>query len=170
VTASKMFELGIFTGRDLKSKTREFLQTHFKNSGVHYYKVVRGLYQSEVKPDRIQKSVASEYTFSKNLTSEIYMMERLKSIASDLESRLKKSDLAGKTVTLKIKYSDFSIQTRSKTLSYYIRSSHELLAVTEELLYQEKINESVRLLGISVSNLNNDLENKVMEVQLKFEF
>lgn len=170
VTAAKMFELGIFTGRDLKRKSREFLQTHFKNSGVHYYKVVRGLYQSDVKPDRIQKSVAAEYTFSKNLTSEIYMMERLKSIASDLESRLKKSDLAGKTVTLKIKYSDFSIQTRSKTLSYYIRSSHELLTVTEELLYQEKINESVRLLGISVSNLNNDLENKVMEVQLKFEF
>ena len=170
VTAAKMFELGIFTGRDLKSKSLEFLHTHFKNSGVHYYNVVRGLYQSEVKPDRIQKSVASEYTFSKNLTSEIYMMERLKSIASDLESRLKKSDLAGKTVTLKIKYSDFSIQTRSKTLSYYIRSSNELLKVTEELLYQEKINESVRLLGISVSNLNNDLENKVMEVQLKFEF
>lgn len=170
VTATKMFELGIFTGRDLKSKSPEFLQTHFKNSGFHYHQMVRGLYQSDVKPDRIQKSVASEYTFTKNLTSEIYMMERLKSIASDLESRLKKSDLAGKTVTLKIKYSDFSIQTRSKTLPFFIRSSKELLAVAEELLYQSKIKDSVRLLGISVSNLNNEVENKVIEVQLKFEF
>ena len=172
VTAAKMFLLGIFTGRDLKSKTLDFLVLHFKNSGEHYYKVVRGKHFSEVKPNRIQKSVAAEHTFSKNLTSEIYMMERLETIAEELERRLMNSKVAGKTITLKIKYSDFSLQTRSKTLPDFVKDKSVLLNTVRELLFQEKVKESVRLLGISVSNLNNsDTKNgKVMDVQLKFEF
>lgn len=172
VTASKMFQLGIFTGRDLKSKSLDFLTTHFKNSGDHYYRVVRGKHFSEVKPNRIQKSVAAEHTFTKNLTSEIFMMERLESIAEDLENRLSRSKVAGKTITLKIKYSDFSLQTRSKTLPEFVKDKTLLLATVKELLFQEKVKESVRLLGISVSNLDNvSKENeKVMDVQLKFDF
>ncbi|MEL4455584.1 DNA polymerase IV [Lutimonas vermicola] len=172
VTAAKMFKLGIFTGRDLKSKSLDFLTEHFKNSGEHYFKVVRGEHFSEVKPNRIQKSVAAEHTFRKNLTSEIFMMERLETIAEELENRLIRSKIAGKTITLKIKYSDFSLQTRSKTLPHYVKDKSVLLNTVRELLYQEKIKESVRLLGISVSNLNNATDNdeKVMDVQLKFEF
>ncbi|MGB5322174.1 DNA polymerase IV [Lutimonas sp.] len=172
VTASKMFQFGIFTGRDLKSKSLDFLTTHFKNSGDHYYNVVRGKHFSEVKPNRIQKSVAAEHTFSKNLTSEIFMMERLEAIAEELQNRLMRSKVAGKTITLKIKYSDFSLQTRSKTLPVFVKDKNILLSTVKELLYQEKVKESVRLLGISVSNLNNaSKENeKVMDVQLKFEF
>ena len=124
VTASKMFQFGIFTGRDLKSKSLDFLTTHFKNSGDHYYNVVRGKHFSEVKPNRIQKSVAAEHTFSKNLTSEIFMMERLEAIAEELQNRLIRSKVAGKTITLKIKYSDFSIQTRSKTLPVFVKDKN----------------------------------------------
>lgn len=172
VTAGKMYQLGIFTGRDLKAKSLDFLKNHFKNSGDHYYKVVRGNHFSEVKPNRIQKSVAAEHTFSQNLTSEVYMMERLEAIAEELQSRLERSKVAGKTITLKIKYSDFSVQTRSKTLSLYIKDKNILLATVKELLFQEKVKESVRLLGISVSNLNNKspIEQKVIDVQLQFEF
>jgi len=172
VTASKMFQLGIFTGRDLKSKSLDFLTTHFKNSGNHYYKIVRGEHFSDVKPNRIQKSVAAEHTFSKNLTSEIFMMERLKAIAEELQNRLLRSKVAGKTITLKIKYSDFSIQTRSKTLPVFVKDKNILLSTVKELLFQEKVKESVRLLGISVSNLNNKSQQneKVIDVQLKFEF
>lgn len=172
VTAAKMFQLGIFTGKDLKSRSKEFLTDHFKSSGDHYYRIVRGLHQSEVKPNRIQKSVAAEHTFTKNLTSEVYMMERLENIAAELENRLSRSNVAGKTVTLKIKYSDFSQQTRSKTLPYFIKDKDILQEIVKDLLYQEKIKESVRLLGISVSNLNNQTKKKekVMDVQLKFEF
>ena len=172
VTAQKMYRLGIFTGSDLKKQDLEFLMTHFKSSGEHYYNVVRGLHFSEVKPNRIQKSVAAEHTFTKNLTSEIFMMERLETIAIELENRLKKSSVAGKTITLKIKYSDFSLQTRSKTLAVFVRNKDLLLETVKELLYQEKVKDSVRLLGISVSNLNNvskEVE-KVIDVQLKFEF
>lgn len=172
VTASKMFQLGIFTGRDLKGKPLDFLITHFKKSGEHYYNVVRGNYFSEVRPNRIQKSVAAEHTFSKNLTSEIFMMERLESIAEELQNRLQRSKVAGKTITLKIKYSDFSVQTRSKKLPVFVKDKSILLSTVKELLYQEKVKESVRLLGISVSNLNNKLQQdeKVMDIQLKFQF
>lgn len=172
VTASKMFQLGIFTGRDLKRKSLDFLTTHFKNSGNHYYQVVRGEHFSDVKPNRIQKSVAAEHTFSKNLTSEIFMMERLEAIAEELQNRLMRSKVAGKTITLKIKYSDFSIQTRSKTLPVFVKDKDILLLTVKELLFQEKVKESVRLLGISVSNLNNksQQDEKVIDIQLKFEF
>ena len=84
------------------------------------------------------------------------MMERLEAIAEELENRLKRSKVAGKTITLKIKYSDFSLQTRSKTLPVFVKDKTMLLATVKELLFQEKVKESVRLLGISVSNLNND--------------
>jgi len=172
VTASKMYQLGIFEGKDLKEKSKDFLIKHFKNSGAHYYQLVRGLFQSEVKPNRIQKSVATEHTFNKNLTSEIFMMDRLEAIAEELESRLQKSKIAGKTITLKIKYSDFTLQTRSKTLPFFVKDKNILLETVKELLFQEKVKESVRLLGISVSNLNNtsDKDEKVMDIQLKFEF
>jgi len=172
VTATKMYQFGIFTGKDLKEKSLEFLTDNFKKSGAHYYQLVRGIYHSEVKPNRIQKSVAAEHTFAKNLTSEIYMLERLDKIAEELESRLLKSKIAGKTVTLKIKYSDFTLQTRSKTLQYFVKDKAILLATVKDLLFQEKIKNSVRLLGISVTNLNNhtQINEKVIDVQLKFEF
>jgi DNA polymerase IV len=172
VTAAKMFELGIFNGRDLKEKSLNFLIDNFKNSGSHYYDIVRGKYNSEVKPNRIQKSVAAEHTFTKNLTSEVYMLERLKKIAHELENRLQRTKIAGKTVTLKIKYSDFTVQTRSKTLDFFVKDQTILLNTVKELLYQSKVENSVRLLGISVSNLNNQTkkQEKVIDMQLKFEF
>lgn len=176
VTAEKMYMLGIFTGKDLKQKSLEYLSEKFGKSGAHYYNVVRGVHLSEVKPNRIRKSLGAERTFNENISSEIFMLERLENIAEEIERRLTKSKVAGKTVTLKIKYSDFSLQTRSKTISYYISSKELILEIAKELLYQEKMKNSVRLLGISLSNLNTDKnqktseEKKEVEVQLKFEF
>lgn len=169
VTTEKMYQLGIFTGADLKQKTLEFLEKHFGKSGAFYYSVVRGIHNSEVKSNRIAKSVAAEHTFDENLSSEIFMVERLETIATQLEKRLKRYDLAGKTVTLKIKYSDFTQQTRSKTLPYFISDKALLLETAKELLYQERLKESVRLLGISLNNLNTEVK-KTVVVQLKFDF
>ena len=172
VTAAKMYNLGIFKGNDLKEKSLEYLTEHFKKSGQHYYSIVRGIHHSKVKTDRIRKSIAAERTFMKNLTSEVFMLEKLDNIAEELERRLKNSKVSGKTVTLKIKYSDFTMQTRSKTLPYYITDKALLLETVKELLYQEKMQNSVRLLGISVTNLNTDTKKKekVIDVQLKLEF
>ncbi len=169
VTTEKMYQLGIFTGTDLKTKSLEFLEKHFGKSGAFYYKVVRGIHNSEVKSNRITKSVAAEHTFDVNLSSEIFMLEQLDKIAVSLERRLKKHNISGKTVTLKIKYSDFTQQTRSKTLPYFISDKSLIIETVEELLYQERMKDSVRLLGISLSNLNTE-EKKAVVVQLKFAF
>ena len=169
VTTEKMYQQGIFTGKDLKSKTLEYLELHFGKSGTHYYYIVRGIHNSEVKPNRITKSVAAEHTFDSNLTSEIFMEERLEQIASELSRRLLKHKISGKTVTLKIKYSDFSQQTRSKTLPYFISDKGLIFSTIKELLYQEKMKNSVRLLGISLSNLNTEIK-KTVVVQLKLDF
>ncbi len=169
VTADRMYHLGIFTGKDLKSKSQEFLEEHFSKSGLYYYNIVRGIHNSQVKPNRTTKSVAAEHTFNENLTSEIFMIEKLERIASELESRLKRHAISGKTITLKIKYSDFTTQTRSKTLPYFISDKGLILETAKELLFQERMKESVRLLGISLNNLNTEIK-KTVVVQLRFEF
>ena len=169
VTTEKMYQLGIFTGLDLRSKSLEFLEKHFGKSGAFYYYVVRGIHNSEVKSNRIAKSVAAEHTFDENLSSEIFMIEKLETIAMALEKRLRRYNVSGKTVTLKIKYSDFNIQTRSKTLPYFIADKSLLVETAKELLYQERMKDSVRLLGISLSNLNTN-EKRTVAVQLKFDF
>ena len=172
VTAARMYNMGIFTGNDLKEKSEDFLIEHFNKAGGHYYNIVRGIQHSDVKTDRIQKSVATEHTFITNLTSEVYMLEKLDRIAGELEKRLKKSKILGKTVTLKIKYSDFSLQTRSKTMQFFFNDKDSLLRIAKELLYQEKLHNSVRLLGISLTNLNTNLKQKeeTFNVQLKLDF
>lgn len=178
VTAEKMYQLGIFTGKDLKSKTFEYLDENFGKSGRYYYYIVRGIHNSEVKPNRTRKSLAAERTFNENLSSEIFMLEKLDKIAKEVSRRLEKSKVAGKTVTLKIKYSDFTLQTRSKTLPYFVSDKSIILETSKDLLYQEKMNNSVRLLGISMSNLNTEKTKvrlkteptKTVSVQLKFEF
>ena len=174
VTAEKMYQKGIFTGKDLKRKTLEYLDEHFGKSGRYYYYIVRGIHNSEVKPHRIRKSLAAERTFYDNLTSEVFMLEKLEHIAEEVAKRLNKSKVAGKTITLKIKYSDFTLQTRSKTLPYYVSDKDIILDTAKNLLYQDTLKESVRLLGISLSNLNTETkkkpEAKSVSVQLKFEF
>ena len=174
VTAAKMYNMGIFTGKDLKEKSHEFLVQNFGKSGAHYHNIVRGIHKSEVKPHRLRKSVAAEHTFSKNLTSEIFMLQKLEQIDTELEQRLLRSKVSGKTITLKIKYSDFKTQTRSKTVPYFVKDKSLLLETAKELLFKEKVHNSVRLLGISVTNLNTQTKKVEKEivatVQLKFAF
>ncbi|MFB9051883.1 DNA polymerase IV [Formosa undariae] len=175
VTAEKMYQLGIYTGTDLKLKSIDYLESHFGKSGAYYYHVVRGIHTSEVKPNRIRKSLAAERTFSENLSSEIFMLEKLVHISEEVSKRLKTNKVAGKTVTLKIKYSDFTLQTRSKSLHYFISDADLIMDTVKSLLIQEELTNSVRLLGISISNLNTDKtgkkpEDKSISMQLQFRF
>ena len=169
VTAAKMNNLGIFNGLDLKNKPLEELTKLFGKSGAYYYNIVRGIHHSTVKPNRIRKSIAAERTFSENISSEVFMLERLYKIAEELERRMIASETKGKTITLKIKYSDFTQQTRSKTVQNFIQKKDEIMQIVKELLYQEKFKNSVRLLGISFSNLDTAKKEPVW-VQLMLEF
>ena len=164
-----MYNLGLFIGNDLKKRTQEELVSLFGKSGTHYYNIVRGIHNSPVVPNRIRKSVASERTFNENISSETFMLERLDQIAEELERRMVKNEAKGKTITLKIKYSDFTQQTRSKTKADFMQYKSEFFPVVKELFFQDNLINSVRLLGISFGNLNTKKTAPVW-VQLKFEF
>ena len=175
VTTKKMYALGIYTGRDLKAKSLEFLAANFGKAGEYYYNAVRGVHLSPVKPTRIPKSMGAERTFSENLTSELFLEEKIKAVADELEKRIKRHKASGKTITLKIKYSDFAVQTRSKTLPYYISDKSMIVEHGKELLYQERLKNSVRLIGLTISNLNSEKKaappkEKNLEVQLQLLF
>ena len=172
VTAKKMNEIGIFYGRDLRKFERVQLIEHFGKTGNHYYKIIRSIQDSPVNPSRIRKSVGAERTFSKDIESEAFMLDELGSIADELERRMLKSKNKGRTVTVKLKYNDFTSQTRSKTIEDYISTKEEFFPVIEELIYQKTIEKSVRLLGISISNLymEDDGEKEEYNFQLKFDF
>ncbi|GIM50997.1 DNA polymerase IV 2 [Capnocytophaga cynodegmi] len=168
VTAEKMYLKGIFTGKDLREKSLEFLEMHFGNNGHYFYELARGIHRSEVKPYRVPKSLGTEHTYSKNITSEVYVEEKLVAIAEELSQRMQRKKLTGKTITLKIKYSDFSVNTRSKTLNQYIDNKEDILICVKELLYQQPLENSIRLLGISLSNFDNKKKKEIDKDKPKF--
>lgn len=169
VTANKMHEMHIFSGKDLKEKSLEELIRLFGKSGNYYYNVVRGHHKSEVKPHRIQKSVGVEETYFENLLDEQAVFKQLKIISKDLEERLGRKDITGKTLTLKIKYKDFSVYTRSKTQDVYYGDSENLFETARNLWQLRPYDKPVRLLGLSLSNLNTQ-KKKQISVQLKLPF
>ena len=170
VTAEKMYRKGWYTGADLRNQTLSTLEKHFGKSGQFFYNVVRGIHLSPVRPQRKPKSVGAERTFDENISSEVFMVSRLEDIASALGHRLLKTKVSGKTITLKIKYSDFVSQTRSKTVPYYTADIAVILETAKELLFQEKLKNSVRLLGISLSNFKEPSTKKKVEAQLRMAF
>ena len=172
VTAQKMYQKGIFTGADLRAKSLEELQTYFGNNGEYFYQIARGIHLSPVQPFRVRKSIGVEHTFETNITSELFLEEPIKQLCEEVALRLKEKKLLAKTVTLKLKYSDFKQQTRSRSIPKFIGNSTDIYAVVEELLYQEKLYESVRLVGVSLSHFNYPTpESKQPQwVQLRFDF
>lgn len=169
VTANKMHELHIFNGKDLKEKTQEQLTGWFGKAGIYYYNVVRGIHTSEVKPHRIQKSVAVEETYWENLLDEESVFKQLLAISKDLEGRLNRKEIKGKSLTLKIRYKDFSVFTRSKTQEVYYENAQDFYETAQKLWELRPFDKPVRLLGLSLSNLNTG-ETKQVSVQLRIPF
>jgi DNA polymerase-4 len=170
VTAEKMKMHGIFFGRDLKTFSEPYLTQHFGKSGRHFYNIVRGVQKSNVQPDRVRKSIAAERTFNKDIAQVDFLKEKLDHIIEELIRRTQKTKVSGRTVTLKIKYSDFKVQTRSKTVDEYLSDESALKAIVLSLLVQEPLRSSVRLLGVSLSNLDNKDVDESIEEQLEFKF
>lgn len=169
VTANKMHELHIFKGLHLKEKSLEELVRLFGKSGAYYYNVVRGIHHSEVKAHRIQKSVGVEETFWENLLDEEEVFKQLEIISEDLNKRLSTKEIKGKSLTLKIKYKDFTVYTRSTTQEEYFGNEKNLLETAKKLWELRPFDKPVRLLGLSLSNLNTQ-EKKQVSVQLKIPF
>lgn len=169
-TEKKMHAQGIYTGKDLQAWDEIELVRHFGKTGAWYYRIAQGLDDREVSPHRIAKSVGVEETFDRDLITLEEMEKELVALAEELEHRLKRADTAGKTVTLKLRYANFETITRSKTGKTYVRDASDLLHLAKaHLLQVGALGKKVRLLGITVSNLDNG-DNRLREIQLELPF
>ncbi len=156
-TAAKMNRLGIFTAVDLRAQSLEFLQEHFGKSGSHYYNISRRIDHRPVLANRARKSIGAENTFPRDLTSLKDMQAELEPLAEKVCRYCDATGVRGRTVTLKVKYADFQIITRSRSLAAPVADKAVLAAVTKELLAAlHPIPKGVRLLGVSLSSLYCD--------------
>jgi len=173
-TAEKMRGMGIFTGLDLKQKSEEFLTEHFGKAGSVYYLNARGIDHRIVNPNRIRKSVGTEHTFSEDTDVLDILQQKLEIVTQDLFRRIEKSKFEGKTVTLKIKYSDFQVISKSRTLPFYIDNFELLNQIALELLELISLDTKIRLVGLSIKNnepAKSEIpDRKSISIQLKLPF
>ncbi len=168
VTAAKMERLGIKTGGDLKKWSELDLIRRFGKSGRWYYRIARGDDQRRVRPDRIRKSVGAERTFSEDLHEREDLQERLNFVVDEVVRRLQHIQTRGRTITLKLKSKDFELSTRSRTLDSFTSSEKLIRQVATELLDSPYPEKPLRLIGVSLSNL--DTEKRTQGEQLSFAF
>lgn len=155
VTAQKMKNMGLHTGLDLKNLTEEDMRRHFGKVGKFYYLIVRGIDNREVQPHRETKSLAAEDTFPYDLTTIEEMEDELDKIARTVCNRLEHYQLKGRTITLKIKYSDFKQITRNQSFPAGLNDFETIGTTAKRLLIATGIEDvRIRLLGISLSNFN----------------
>jgi DNA polymerase-4 len=153
VTAEKMKNMGLHTGADLKKLSEGELTRHFGKAGRFYYNIVRGIDEREVEPNRETKSVGAEDTFAYDLTNIEEMYLELDKIAQIVYNRVIRHNLRGRTITLKIKYSDFRQITRNHSFAHPVDDLYIIRETARQLLAStEPEGDEVRLLGITLSN------------------
>jgi DNA polymerase-4 len=154
VTARKMERLGILTGADLRAWSLIQLQAHFGSSAEWYWRICRGIDEREVKPDRPYKSVSAERTFDEDLRDPARLAAELERIAGFAWNRVERAEVAGRTVTLKVKFGDFTIITRSKSFSALVPDEPAFAAAGQALLAAlHPLPKGIRLLGLGLHNL-----------------
>lgn len=156
VTEQKMHKHGIQTGADMRSWSESELSTIFGKLGGYYYRIARGIDDRPVRPNRIRKSIGKENTFAIDLTDLEDIREKLTGIAEQLSELLQKRAIIAKTLTLKVKYSDFTQITRAHSYGSCIQSAEQMMEVIPGLIEKTELGQRpCRLLGLSVSNLKN---------------
>lgn len=167
VTAKKMHELGLFTGLDLKKQREDDLVRWFGKSGHFFYRIVRGIDERPVTPNRLSKSVGIEDTFESDIGSIEQLNAVLQRLSRQLWTRMDRKEITGRTLTLKLKYADFVQLTRSITLDSSFDAEDKIYATAHSLLTKLTLSNKVRLLGISVSNFVDENEFPKTGVQLR---
>jgi DNA polymerase IV len=168
-TAAKMERLGIIVGEDLRAQSREFLDRHFGKAGGYYYHASRGIDHRPVNPNQERKSIGSETTFGTDLTSFDTCMAELRPLIASVARHCTKHHLTGRTVTLKLRTTDFKTVTRSRTLPHGVASAEEMEAVVSALLAPlcpPRI--GVRLLGVTLHNLDDGTAEVPPQAMLDF--
>jgi len=166
VTADKMHKLGVHKGSDLKKWDMVSLVRNFGKAGVFFYNIVRGIDDRQVEPSQERKTIGTELTYDKDLVTRFEIITELYKLEKELMERLEHVGTTGKTVTLKVKFSDFRQITRSKTLQGYIRDFDTFHKEVTGIRKSLKLEGSrIRLLGVSVSNLESE-NNEVYQLDL----
>ncbi len=156
-TAEKMLRLGIETGADLKARDLAFLQRQFGKSGPYFYWIARGIDQREVNPDRIRKSIGAEDTFREDIHDLETARAGLQPLIDKVWRYCEANGIRGKTVTLKVKWDDFTQITRSKSIVAPVASAIEIAEIVTLLLSPIfPAAKGIRLLGVTLSSLDGD--------------
>jgi DNA polymerase IV len=156
-TSAKMNSLGLHTGLDMRNQTLDFMQAHFGKAGAYYYWISRGVDEREVRANRIRKSVGAENTFSSDLTEFDAMVAELQPLIDKVWRHCDDNGSRGRTVTLKLKFNDFEIITRSRSVPVAVSSRSDLEQLAMSLLLNEMPpSKPVRLLGVSLSALKDE--------------
>jgi DNA polymerase IV len=167
-TTAKMNRLGIHTGLDLRAQSLPFLMEKFGKAGRFYYWIARGVDERPVHANAIRKSVGAENTFFEDLTAFAAMREELLPLIDKVWRYCETGSIRGRTVTLKVKYADFQIITRSRTLPAFVASQTELSDVSLDLLAQlMPPAKGIRLLGVTLAGLNTEDEPETAEPQMR---
>lgn len=168
VTAEKMNKMGIATGKELKAWELDALVRNFGKSGHFFYNIARGIDNRKVDPSRIRKSIGAEHTFDTDVFGVEAILNKLQRIEEELFSRINRSQRKGRTLTLKVKFADFEQITRSKSSEYFLGES-TIREFKEQLVlgidYKDK---GVRLLGLTLSNLDKPT-NDFIQLEIPFE-
>ncbi|QOZ32741.1 DNA polymerase IV [Bradyrhizobium sp. CCBAU 53421] len=156
-TSTKMNSLGLYTGLDMRNQSLEFMQANFGKAGSYYYWISRGVDNREVRSDRIRKSVGAENTFSSDLTDFETMVAELQPLIDKIWLHCEDKGARGRTVTLKVKFNDFEMITRSRSVPVAVSSRADLERLSVALLQNEMpFSKPVRLLGVSLSSLQGN--------------
>jgi DNA polymerase-4 len=167
-TTVRMHALGIETGADLRRQTLSFLQQHFAKAGSWYYEIARGQDGRPVQPDRERKSSGSETTFSEDLTDPVQIEAGVIAMADDVWAWCEKANARGRTVTVKIKWADFQICTRSRSMESAIQTRHGLHEVALDLIRSVfPPPKGVRLVGVTLSNFRSQSGREAAELPFR---
>ena len=162
-----MERLGILTGADLREWSIPALQAHFGSSADWYWRICRGIDEREVKPDRPYKSVSAERTFDEDLTDPERLATELVRIAGYAWERIKRAEVVGRTVTLKVKYGDFTVITRSKSFASPVPDLDCFGAAGQGLLAAlHPLSKGIRLLGLGLHNLADSSQEQPLQLGL----
>ena len=169
VTAGKMHQMGIHTGKDLKHYSRDELVRLFGKTGNFFYDIARAIDDRPVDPNRTRKSLGAEFTFDRDIVSMQEILYELKNIENELISRMEKSNAKGRTLTLKVKFEDFEQITRSKSQQEIFTPDtiHSTSVELASLIHYR--NKGVRLLGLALSNLDQPAETGSHQLEIGFD-
>ena len=168
-TSARMNSLGLQTGLDMRKQTMEFMQANFGKAGAYYYWISRGVDNREVRANRIRKSVGAENTFFSDLTEFEAMLAELEPLIDKVWRHCEDKGVYGRTVTLKVKFADFELISRSRTAANSVAHRGGLVNVTTELLRGLfPLKKSVRLLGVSVSGFVGEETDDPAQAALEF--